>query len=227
MEHTANIMGKNNGLISSVLKVFAIFEIRLSYKELILDIVSLKCINFKIETGLDSKTSFSWLFYELITKFVLNSILHNVGMSWIIISNKEMKYDMDKNNHQDWLNKGPWYNTSICLKLHGSRFEAFIAQARTDRYNIICSLVSHDKLQPDYKYDESSIVDRSIPDNATPKALKALGATINFIYIWLKTFLGNFEAICEAYIDAMKDMFKQIHQTMKNHLLQNKNSRNS
>ena len=66
---------------------------------------------------------------------------------------------MDKNNHQDWLNKGPWYNTSICLKLHGSRFEDFITQARTDRYNLMCSLVAHDKLQPDYKNDESSIGD--------------------------------------------------------------------
>ena len=68
-----------------------------------------------------------------------------------------MKYDMDKNNHQYWLNKGHWYNTSICLKLHGKRFEDFITQAITDRYNLMCSLVYHGKLQPDYKDDESSI----------------------------------------------------------------------
>ena len=53
MEHTANNTEENNGLISSLLKVFAVFEIHLSYKEGILDIVSLKCINCKIETGLD------------------------------------------------------------------------------------------------------------------------------------------------------------------------------
>ena len=70
------------------------FVIRLSYKEGILDIVSLKCINCKRETGLDSETSFYWLFDEVITKFVLNEMLHHVGMSWIIISNKEMEYDM-------------------------------------------------------------------------------------------------------------------------------------
>ena len=87
---------------------------------------------------------------------------------------------MDENNHQNWLNKGPWYNTYICLKLHGSRFEDFITQARTDRYNLMCYLVAHDKMQPYYKDDEISIVDRSIPENATPKALEALGATINF-----------------------------------------------
>ena len=62
-----------------------------------------------------------------------------------------MKYEMDENNHQDWLNKGTWYNTSICLKLHGNMFEYFITQAITDRYNLMCSLVAHDKMQLYYE----------------------------------------------------------------------------
>ena len=70
MEHTANKMENNNGLISSLLKVFAMFEIRLSYEDEKLDVVSLKCINCKRETGLNSETSFSWVFDEVITKFV-------------------------------------------------------------------------------------------------------------------------------------------------------------
>ena len=85
-------------------------------------------------------------FDDIITKFVLNAILHHVGMSWIIRSNKEMKYEIDENNHQDWLNKGPWYNTLINLNLHGSMFEYFITHARTDRYNFMFSLVAHDKI---------------------------------------------------------------------------------
>ena len=100
-----------------------------------------------------------------------------------------MNYEMERNNHQDWLIKGPWYNTSICLKLHGSRFGDFITKERTYIYNIMCYLVSQDRLQLYYKYDESSIGYRSIPDNATTKALEALGTTINFIDIWLKFFL--------------------------------------
>ena len=146
------------------------FEIHLSYKEGFLDVIYLKCINCERETGLDSKIN-SWVFNEIFTKFVLNTILHHVGMSWIISSNQEMEYEMDKNNHQDWLNKGPWYNTSICSKLHGSRFEDFITQARTDRYNPMCSLVAYDILQIDYKYNEISIGDRAIPDDATIKTL--------------------------------------------------------
>ena len=69
----------------------------------------------------------------MITKFVLNAILHHVGMSWIICSNEEILYEMGKSNHRDWLNKGLWYNTAICSMLHGSLFEDFITHARTDR----------------------------------------------------------------------------------------------
>ena len=42
-----------------------------------------------------------------------------------------------------------------------------------------------------------------------------LGATINFIGIWLKKIRENFNARCDAYINAMKDVFMQIPQTIK------------
>ena len=126
------------------------FELRLNYDEEKLDVISIRCINCKIEIGLFLKNT---TFDEMITKFVLNEILHQVGMSWIISSKKEMKYEIDENNHQDWQNKCPWYNTSICLKFHGSMFEDFITHAKTDRYNIMCYLVAHDKIQLAYEYD--------------------------------------------------------------------------
>ena len=50
------------------------------------------------------------------------------------------------------------------------------------------SLVSHDRLQENKTDDESSIGDRVIPNDATVKALKSLGATFNFIDIWLHNF---------------------------------------
>ena len=84
------------------------FEIRLSCGDEELDVLSIKCINCKIETGLNSETNFTWIYDEIVTKFVLNEFLHHVGMSWIISSNRDMKYEMNENNHQDWLNKGPW-----------------------------------------------------------------------------------------------------------------------
>ena len=39
-------------------------------------------------------------------------------------------------------------------------FEDFITQAITDRYNIMCSLVSHDKMKPYYEDSEISLGDR-------------------------------------------------------------------
>ena len=81
-----------------------------------------------------------------------------------------MDYEINSNiNHLDWLNRGPGYNKNICSKLHGIKFEDFITQARTDRYNSMCFLVANDRLQIDYKYYESSIGDRLIPNNTTIK----------------------------------------------------------
>ena len=74
-------------------------------------IISVGFINFEKEKGLYLINS---SFQEIITKFVLNEILHHVGMSWIICSNEEVKYEIDEINHPYWLNKGPWYNTAIC-----------------------------------------------------------------------------------------------------------------
>ena len=133
MEHTENKMKENNRLISSLLKMFAMLGIRLSYGDEELDGLFIKCINCGGKTGSNSKTNFTWVYDEIVTKFVLNEMLHHFGMSWIIRSNREMQYEMNENNHQFWLNKGPWYNTSIYSKLRGSRFEYFITQARIDR----------------------------------------------------------------------------------------------
>ena len=43
----------------------------------------------------------------------------------------------------------------------------------------MCSLVAHDKMQPDYEDNEISLLDRLIPNDATPKALEKLVATFN------------------------------------------------
>ena len=93
-------------------------------------------------------------------------------------------------------------------------FEDFITHARTDRYNIMCFLVAHDKMQPNYEDDESNLGDRSITKYATTKYLTALGATLNFIYIWTKLFLDSYSGRCDAYVNALKEMLKKIPLTM-------------
>ena len=79
----------------------------------------------------------------------------------------------------------------------------------------MCSLFAYDKIKPDHKDDKISIGDRPITDNATPKALEALGTNINFIDIWLKLFLENYDALCVSYINATKEIFKGIPLTIK------------
>ena len=66
--------------------MFSLFEVRLSCGDNDLDIASLKCINYKKETSLNSETGLTWVHDEVITQFMLNTMLHHVGMSCIISS---------------------------------------------------------------------------------------------------------------------------------------------
>ena len=134
-----------------------------------------------------------------------------------------MEYEMNEINHLDWLNKGPWYNRNICSKLHGINFEDFITQARTDRYNLMCDLVAHDRLQLDYKYDEISIGDRAIPNDATVKTLEALGATFNFIDIWLKFPRESFALEVSHILMLRKRCSCKYLKILNSELLPNKN----
>ena len=88
MEYTGNIMQDDTHLTSSLLKMFLMSEIPMICGDNDLEIVSLKCINCKKETGLNAETGFKELYDEVITQFVLNAILHHVGMSWMISSKK-------------------------------------------------------------------------------------------------------------------------------------------
>ena len=117
MEYTGNDMQDDTHLKSSLLKMFSLFEIRLSCGDVNLDTVSLKSINCKKETGLKSKTGFKEFYDKVITQFVLNAMLHHIGISWIIRSKKEMDYDNFTNSKNlNWFDTGPWHNKHICSK---------------------------------------------------------------------------------------------------------------
>ena len=51
MEYTGSVMQDDTYLTSSLLKMFSMFEIRLSCGDDNLDTLSLKCVNCKKETG--------------------------------------------------------------------------------------------------------------------------------------------------------------------------------
>ena len=78
MEHTANILKPNKGLVSSLFKVFALFELRLIDDRDKVEAIAISCISCKKETDLYLGTS---TLEEMITKSVFNAILHHVDMS--------------------------------------------------------------------------------------------------------------------------------------------------
>ena len=98
--------------------------------------------------------------------------------------------------------------------MNGSLFEYFITHAVTDRYNILCSLVAHDKKQLTYEYNEIIIGDRLMTEHVTTETLKALGVTLNFIEICLKLLDDNDDTRRLSYITDMKEIYKQISTTM-------------
>ena len=86
MEYIGNVMQDDTHLTSSLLKLFSMFEIRLSVGDVDLDSVYLKCINCKRETGLKTTSGFEEFYDKFITPFVMKSMLHHVGLSWMISS---------------------------------------------------------------------------------------------------------------------------------------------
>ena len=82
--------------------------------------IAIKCSNCDIRTSLLLRVK---TVKEMVTKFLFNTKLYHVGLSWIISSSKQMKYDIKGDNNPGWLNKGPRYITakilgSVCRSGH-------------------------------------------------------------------------------------------------------------
>ena len=83
------------------------------------------------------------------------------------------------------------------FKFHGKVFEGSIKNARTDRYNLMCYIISNDKQQPIYVSDEIIGGRRPIPNNSTTESLEALGDTLNIIYCWIQLFHHSYGVGCK------------------------------
>ena len=70
------------------------------------------------------------------------------------------------------------------------------------------------KKQSSYEDDKISIGYRILSKHVTTEALEALGASLNFIEIWIELLDNNYDAICVAYSTDMKEMFKKIPTTV-------------
>ena len=78
----------------------------------IVENIAIRCSNFGKEAMIDVDIM-NTTYQDIITNFLLNKMLHHVGMLQIIETHEHLQYDMDKHN-SEWMSGGPWYNTSIC-----------------------------------------------------------------------------------------------------------------
>ena len=109
--------------------MFSMFQMRFWYDDEHddqnnVESIVIRCSNCGKETGLSMK-NMNTNHKNIITSFVLNIVLHHVGMSWIIETHEQLKHDTEK-NYPNCMTGGPWYNTSICKKINGTLFEYFI-----------------------------------------------------------------------------------------------------
>ena len=137
------------------------------------------------------------IYQYIITAFVLNKMLHHVGMLWIIETHEQLKYYMDRHN-SNWMTSGPWYNTSICRKLHGNVIEGFIRNEITDRYNIMYDIDAHEKINPSEHDDGISGGGYPLPSHLTTESLVLIGSTVDFIGFWLEAL--EFFSITLSYV---------------------------
>ena len=125
-------------------------------------------------------------YQDIITAFVFNTVLHHVGMLWIIETYEQIKYDVEK-HYSHCMTFGTQYNTYICKKIHGKVFEGLIRNEITDRYIIICSIDAHEKIIHQNMMMETAVI----------------SATINLIGYWIQVFEKYIES-CHIYIVTMK-----------------------
>ena len=120
MEYTEYKIDNEITLLPPLLKMFSMFQIHIWYNKEHYDQnnvenIVIRCSNCGSETGL-STNNMDTNYKDIITSFVLNTVLHHVYMSWIIVTNQHFEYYMDKRT-PGWMTGGPWYNTYICKNI--------------------------------------------------------------------------------------------------------------
>ena len=72
----------------------------------------------------------------------------------------------------------------------------------------MCYITAHERQKSTYVDDAISSRRRVIPNNTTTEALKPIGATLNFIDLWIKQFQHNYQEILEMYHEYMVELFE-------------------
>ena len=112
-------------------------------------------------------------------------MFQHVVLTWIIQSNQKLNFDSHHHCYS-WIINGPWYNTTICSRLHGFSFEYYYITGIQDRHNLMCSIEAHGRYHPTVNNDSISFVVIPLPYNSTKCSLVLFGIPLNFVDSWLK-----------------------------------------
>ena len=124
--------------LKSLLKLLSMFKIRIIYDETINnkyvpEAVVIMCINCGKSVGC---SLYNKKIENFITHFVTNIVFHNIGLFWIIQSNKNLSFGFQK-TFPSWILNGPLYKATICSLLHGSVFEDYFTTSIREKYNLM------------------------------------------------------------------------------------------
>ena len=98
MEHNSDNIETQIKLLPSLLKVLTMFKMRLWYdnenfEENVMNNIVIRCRNYGKTNVLVVKNTH---YKDMVTNFLLNSVLHHVGLSWIIEKNQQLEFDIYK-----------------------------------------------------------------------------------------------------------------------------------
>ena len=94
----------------------------------------------------------------------------------------------------------------------------YTRNARTDRYNFICSIDAHEKQQLSCVDDSSSGGGNAIPSNLTTEVLYSLRATFDLIDRRIKGYDQNYQALSNMYSEAMHHFKRKPKFNILNHV---------
>ena len=121
---------------------------------------------------------------EIITVFVKDVVFHHAGLSWIIESKYQIKFNIEY-QYPNLIENRHWYNTTICAHFSGSAFEYFFTTAQKCRLDCMCYIYTYENLHTTRSYSVSDGGIILLPDGSKSDYLKSLCNTLNFIVIWL------------------------------------------
>ena len=140
-------------------------------------------------------------------------VFTHVLLSSIYNNNQQLKFEMAIQSNKS-MDKCPWYNKTIRIKLNGQIFEDYLKTGRKYRYESMCYVDGYDKEHVPMSDDASNGGGIPIPSTLSKEALYSLGKTINFIENWIQCFEVNHENRIMIYKTNMSEVFKRIPKSL-------------